>query len=78
MAGSQYLVTARKYRPQVFEDLVAQSHVVQTLINALKLGRLAHAYLFTGLAVLEKQLQPESWQRPLTVWRSPTEKLNPA
>ena len=48
MAGSQYLVTARKYRPQVFEDLVAQSHVVQTLINALKLGRLAHAYLFTG------------------------------
>ena len=48
MAESQYLVTARKYRPQVFEDLVAQSHVVQTLINALKLGRLAHAYLFTG------------------------------
>ena len=48
MASSQYLVTARKYRPQVFEDLVAQSHVVQTLINALKLGRLAHAYLFTG------------------------------
>ena len=48
MASSQYLVTARKYRPQVFEDLVAQSHVVQTLINALKLRRLAHAYLFTG------------------------------
>ena len=48
MAESQYLVTARKYRPQVFEDLVAQPHVVQTLINALKLGRLAHAYLFTG------------------------------
>lgn len=48
MAESQYLVTARKYRPQVFGDLVAQSHVVQTLINALKLGRLAHAYLFTG------------------------------
>ncbi len=48
MAESQYLVTARKYRPQVFGDLVAQSHVVQTLTNALKLGRLAHAYLFTG------------------------------
>ncbi len=48
MAESQYLVTARKYRPQVFGDLVAQSHVVQTLINALRLGRLAHAYLFTG------------------------------
>jgi DNA polymerase-3 subunit gamma/tau len=48
MAEPQYLVTARKYRPQVFGDLVAQSHVVQTLTNALKLGRLAHAYLFTG------------------------------
>ncbi len=48
MAESQYLVTARKYRPQIFVDLVAQSHVVQTLVNALKLGRLAHAYLFTG------------------------------
>lgn len=48
MADSQYLVTARKHRPQVFGDIVAQSHVVRTLINALKLGRLAHAYLFTG------------------------------
>ncbi len=48
MAESQYLVTARKYRPQIFGDLVAQSHVAQTLVNALKMGRLAHAYLFTG------------------------------
>lgn len=48
MTKSQYLVTARKYRPQRFKDLVAQDHVAQALINALKLGRVAHAYLFTG------------------------------
>ena len=48
MAKSQYLVTARKYRPQRFSDLVAQTHVAQALVNALKLDRIAHAYLFTG------------------------------
>ena len=48
MTKSQYLVTARKYRPQRFGDLVAQAHVAQALINALKLERIAHAYLFTG------------------------------
>ncbi len=48
MAKSQYLVTARKYRPQRFRELVAQAHVAQALINALRLERIAHAYLFTG------------------------------
>ena len=48
MAKSQYLVTARKYRPQRFGELVAQAHVAQALINALRLERIAHAYLFTG------------------------------
>jgi len=48
MGQSQYLVTARKYRPQRFSELVAQSHVAQALMNALKLERVAHAYLFTG------------------------------
>ncbi|MDE2645432.1 MAG: DNA polymerase III subunit gamma/tau [Bacteroidota bacterium] len=48
MTKSQYLVTARKYRPQRFGDLVAQVHVAQALINALRLERVAHAYLFTG------------------------------
>ncbi len=48
MPESPYLVTARKYRPQRFGDLVAQAHVAQALINALKLDRVAHAYLFTG------------------------------
>jgi DNA polymerase-3 subunit gamma/tau len=48
MPDQTYLVTARKYRPQVFGELVAQEHVSETLKNAIRLDRLAHAYLFSG------------------------------
>ncbi len=44
-----YLVLARKYRPQRFSEVVGQPHVVKTLQNALKKGRLAHALLFAGI-----------------------------
>ena len=44
-----YLVLARKYRPQTFEDLVGQDHVARTLANAMATGRIAHAFLFTGV-----------------------------
>ena len=43
-----YLVLARKWRPQRFSDVVGQKHVSLTLSNALKTGRLSHAYLFAG------------------------------
>ena len=43
-----YEVLARKWRPQVFADVVGQDHVTQTLHNALEQDRLAHAYLFVG------------------------------
>lgn len=43
-----YLVTARKWRPQVFADVVGQEHITETLKNAIKNNRIAHAYLFTG------------------------------
>ncbi|OQX85364.1 hypothetical protein B6D60_07935 [candidate division KSB1 bacterium 4484_87] len=43
-----YLVLARKWRPQTFDDVVNQKHVVLTLKNALREKRLANAYLFTG------------------------------
>jgi DNA polymerase III subunit gamma/tau len=43
-----YVVLARKYRPRSFAQMVGQEHVVQALSNALKQGRLHHAYLFTG------------------------------
>ena len=48
MSDQRYLVTARKYRPQTFDDLIAQEHVTETLKNAIRLDRLAHAYLFSG------------------------------
>jgi DNA polymerase-3 subunit gamma/tau len=43
-----YVVLARKYRPQSFDQVVAQGHVTQTLMNAVAADRLAHAILFTG------------------------------
>ncbi len=45
---SSYLVLARKYRSQTFDQLVGQEATVNTLLTAIKLGRVAHAYLFTG------------------------------
>ncbi len=44
-----YLVLARKYRPQSFEDLAGQEHVARTLANAIATDRVAHAFLFTGV-----------------------------
>jgi DNA polymerase-3 subunit gamma/tau len=43
-----YEVLARKWRPQVFEEVIGQEHITQTLVNAIKKDRLAHAYLFSG------------------------------
>jgi DNA polymerase III subunit gamma/tau len=43
-----YQVFARKYRPQTFAEIVGQEPVVRTLTNALRLGRIAQAYLFVG------------------------------
>ncbi len=43
-----YVVLARKYRPQSFDQVVAQGHVTQTLMNAVASDRVAHAILFTG------------------------------
>lgn len=46
--SSQYLVSARKYRPDSFEDLIGQDNIVRTLKNSIVRGKLAHAYLFCG------------------------------
>ncbi len=43
-----YQVTARKWRPLVFDDVIGQSHVTNTLRNAIAANRVAHAYLFSG------------------------------
>src|SRR5688500_2793530 len=47
LAGT-YQVIARKWRPQTFDDVVGQDHVVRTLKNAITRQRIAHAYLFVG------------------------------
>ncbi len=43
-----YLVTARKWRPQNFSDVIGQEHITKTLINSIKNGKVAHAYIFAG------------------------------
>lgn len=45
---AQYQVLARKYRPQTFKEVIGQEPIVRTLKNALKSGKTAHAYLFSG------------------------------
>ena len=46
--STAYQVIARKWRPQTFDDVVGQDHVVRTLKNAIARNRIAHAYLFVG------------------------------
>src|SRR6186713_2771138 len=46
--AEQYLVSARKYRPQTFDTVVGQEHITTTLKNAIKSNQLAHAFLFCG------------------------------
>jgi len=46
--SEQYIVSARKYRPQTFETVVGQQHITTTLKNAIRTQHLAHAYLFCG------------------------------
>lgn len=43
-----YVTLYRKWRPQTFEDVVGQEHIIRTLTNALKDNRVAHAYIFSG------------------------------
>ncbi len=43
-----FIVTARKWRPKTFSEVVGQEHITTTLKNALAAGRIAHAYMFTG------------------------------
>jgi len=49
VSPTPYRVLARKYRPQRFDQLIGQDAVVRTLANAIDSGRLAHAYLLTGV-----------------------------
>jgi DNA polymerase-3 subunit gamma/tau len=48
-AKTPYLVLARKYRPQTFDDLIGQEAMVRTLTHAFERGRIAHAFMLTGV-----------------------------
>ena len=67
-----YLVLARKWRPQNFEDVSGQSHITRTLQNAIRAGRIAHAYLFTGVRGVGKTTAARILAKALNCAKGPT------
>jgi DNA polymerase-3 subunit gamma/tau len=67
-----YLVLARKYRPQRFDDLAGQEHVARTLTNAIALGRVHHAFLFTGARGIGKTSAARILAKALCCEKGPT------
>jgi DNA polymerase-3 subunit gamma/tau len=67
-----YEVLARKWRPQLFDEVVGQNHVTDTLANAIKTGRLAHAYLFTGPRGIGKTSLARIFAKALNCKNGPT------
>ncbi|MDP2807111.1 MAG: DNA polymerase III subunit gamma/tau, partial [bacterium] len=68
-----YLVLARKWRPQNFEQLIGQQHVTTTLRNAIKSKRIAHAYLFSGARGVGKTSAARVLAKALNCAEGPTE-----
>ena len=68
-----YTVVARRYRPQSFEEVVGQDHVVQALRNAIRLNRVTHAYLFSGTRGVGKTSIARILAKCLNCEHGPTE-----
>src|SRR5205085_7816864 len=71
-AAEGYTVLARRYRPQGFDQLVGQEHVARSLENAIKSGRVAHAYLFTGARGVGKTSTARILAKCLNCEKGPT------
>ncbi len=67
-----YKVIARKYRPQTFAEIVGQQHVTQTLANAIQSGRVAHAYIFSGVRGVGKTTTARILAKALNCAKGPT------
>src|SRR5271166_2662717 len=67
-----YQVIARKWRPQTFADLVGQTHVTETLKNAIENNRVAHAYIFSGARGVGKTTAARILAKALNCVKGPT------
>ena len=70
--AASYTVVARRYRPQRFEDVVGQDHVVQALRNAINQNRVTHAYLFSGTRGVGKTSIARIFAKCLNCVKGPT------
>src|SRR5436190_7730085 len=69
---SQYVVVARRYRPQDFSQLIGQAQVSQALANAITTNRVGHAYLFTGARGVGKTSTARIFAKALNCVQGPT------
>ena len=67
-----YIVSARRWRPQRFADLVGQQHIARTLSNAIEADRVAHAFLFTGLRGIGKTTAARILAKALNCEKGPS------
>ena len=67
-----FQVSARKWRPQKFSELVGQEHIVRTLSNAIEMDRVSHAFLFSGTRGVGKTTMARILARVLNCEKGPT------
>ncbi|MDO8734336.1 MAG: DNA polymerase III subunit gamma/tau, partial [Elusimicrobiota bacterium] len=68
-----YIVLARKYRPQKFDDIVGQEHITRVLKNAIKENRIAHGYIFSGQRGIGKTTTARIFAKALNCKERPKE-----